>query len=65
MDCRKCGQKLEERTHKILTDKIVHQPFFFMRWYKCKSCGTQYNFEIDKVFNKTSYYGFIRNRKLL
>lgn len=62
MNCNKCKSILEERTHKVLTDKMLRQPFYYNRWYVCPSCGWRMNYEQDKIFNKTSFY---RNNKII
>jgi len=47
--CRKCGGEVEERTHtqqglekrkKRLREG--RQAYYFLRWWKCKQCRTQY-----------------------
>ena len=57
MDCNRCENELEERQHKFLTEKLVKQPYFFLKWYICPSCGWRIQFETDKIYNKI-------NRKL-
>ena len=43
---------MEQRQHRYLTEKLIKQPYFFLRWYKCHRCGRQFNFEEDKIYNK-------------
>lgn len=63
MNCPNCQNILEERQHKLLKDKMLKQPYFYLRWYKCFYCKKQYNFEKDKIFNNTKEYLKVRQQK--
>jgi hypothetical protein len=40
--CPRCGVPMQIREYSNLTDKDLHQPYFYTRWFCCmnKSCRT-------------------------
>lgn len=50
--CKKCGEEMEERSHRFLTNKLINQPYFFTKWYVCPGCHNVQHFEKYKIFNK-------------
>lgn len=65
MLCKTCGSELIQYQHKFLIDKLIKQPFFYLRWYKCSNCGKRWQFEKDKIFNKTSEFAKVKTMRNL
>lgn len=42
INCHRCGKPTEIREHAEITEKILSQPFYYCRWYRCtnKECAT-------------------------
>jgi len=62
-ECRKCGLLLQEVSHKEVTDKILRQEFYYLRWYKCPSCHWQLNLEEDKVWNNSEVIASLKQEE--
>jgi hypothetical protein len=41
--CPRCRGAVEVREHKSVTEKMLRQPFFYTRWYRCvnRECPTK------------------------
>jgi len=52
MDCPKCRQKMERRTHKEITDKVLAQAYYYSEWDYCTSCNHVQHYEQYKTYNK-------------
>jgi hypothetical protein len=33
--CPRCGEPTVIRQHHVITDKMLRQPFYYLRWYRC------------------------------
>jgi len=35
--CRNCGRLMQVRRHAQITDKLLQQPYYYSRWYRCRT----------------------------
>ena len=49
--CPKCNEPLKIREHRIITLKILRQPFYFKKWEHCWKCHYMKSYEADKIYN--------------
>lgn len=52
--CKTCGEKMERRRHKIITAKMLRQPYIFTEYDVCPNCGRIQTYEKYKLFIQRS-----------
>lgn len=47
--CPKCFRLMEERKHRVITEKILSKSFYFSQWDYCPSCKHVQHYEKYKI----------------
>jgi hypothetical protein len=52
--CPRCRQPMEVREHERITEKELHRPFYYSRWFNCtnRQCKTTLVMPEFRVFNE-------------